>query len=51
MEQSKALANQGHTVRIIANLNVSVRLSPGLWRHSRTRSDDVVMDGIQVTRR
>lgn len=51
MEQSKALANQGHTVRIIANLNVSVRLSPGLWLHSRTRSYDVVMDGIQVTRR
>lgn len=51
MEQSKALASQGHTVRIIANLNVSVRLSPGLWLHSRTRSYDVVMDGIQVTRR
>lgn len=51
MEQSKALANQGHTVRIIANLNVSVRLSPGLWLHSRTRSYDVVMDGIQVMRR
>ncbi len=51
LEQSKALANQGHTVRIIANLNVSVRLSPGLWLHSRTRSYDVVMDGIQVTRR
>lgn len=51
LEQSKALANQGHTVRIIANLNVSVRLSPGLWLHSSTRSYDVVMDGIQVTRR
>ena len=51
LEQSKALANHGHTVRIIANLNVSVRLSPGLWLHSRTRSYDVVMDGIQVTRR
>jgi hypothetical protein len=51
LEQSKALVKQGHTVRIIANLNVSARLSPSLWLHSHTHSYDVNMDGIHVTRR
>ncbi len=42
---------QGNTVRIIANLNVSARLSPKLWLNARTRPYDVSMDGIEVTRR
>lgn len=51
LDQSKALAMQGHTVRIIANINVSARLSPRLWLTAHTRPYNINMDGIDVTRR
>ena len=50
LEQSKALAQQGNTVRIIANVNVSARLSTRLWLTAPLHPYDTDMDGIEVTR-
>lgn len=51
LDQSKALTMFGNTVRIIANINVSARLSPRLWLTAHTRPYNISMDGIDVTRR
>lgn len=50
IDQSRALAAQGHVVRVIAALNVSARLTPKLYLRASRRPYDVVMDGIEVTR-
>lgn len=50
LDQSKALSIQGNTVRIIANINLSSRLSPWQWLKARSHAHDTMMDGIHVTR-
>ena len=51
LDQSKALARQGNTVRIAANVNISARLSPRLYFRAHTSPHKVVMDGIEVMRK
>lgn len=50
LEQSKALARQGNTVRIVANVNLSARLSPRLYLLAPLKPQFIRMDGIEVVR-
>ena len=51
MEQSRALAACGHTVRIVANVNLSLKQTPWHYLAAHTRSRVLQMDGIEVVRR
>lgn len=51
LDQSKALAMQGNTVRIAACVNLSAKLSPRLYFAARRNAYMSDMDGIEVMRR
>ncbi len=51
VDQAKALAMQGNTVRIAACLNMSARLSPGLYLKAPLGTYITRVDGIEVMRK
>lgn len=48
LDQSKALAIQGHTVRIVANVQLGITLSRLKFLSAQTRVEERTMDGITV---
>lgn len=51
VDQSKALAMQGNTVRIAACINMSARLSPALYLKAPLGTYTTLVDGIEVMRK
>lgn len=51
VDQAKALAMQGNTVRIAACINMSARLSPGLYLKAPLGTYMTQVDGIEVMRK
>lgn len=51
LDQSKALATLGHEVRIVANVQLSVRRSLKHYLLARTGTHEAEMDGITILRR
>ncbi len=51
VDQAKALAMQGNTVRIAACINMSARLSPGLYLKAPLGTYTTQVDGIEVMRK
>lgn len=51
VDQAKALARQGNTVRIAACINLSAKLSPRLYLSAPLRTYTASVDGIEVVRK
>ena len=51
IDQSKALAAMGNTVRIVACVNISARMTPGLYLKAPLRAYKVEIQGIEVIRK
>lgn len=51
LDQSKALADMGNTVRVVACVNISARMTPGLYLKAPLKPYKVEMQGIEVVRK